>query len=433
MMSNSSLNTQIKRLRKRVRLLFVERYGLFGGAAGAVASSVAVLLALKYDSLINYRLWAALFILGIAAGVVFGLFRRIDNLAIAIAADKRTGLKERLSTALFVMDKDNRDAMDEAQVSDAGEHISGISSSEVFKHRFGTPHISFCVALIVLLSAIILPTVPVFQSRARRGEVTVMKNEGAKLVKIAKDIKKQSRPDQQELKKLGARLEDLGKKMQSGRMQRKDAMLKIRKLSDEVKKQQDLLAKANSGRKSLSQAKLDMQKAGDDLAKKMAEKLAAQKNMSLEDAMKMVPSDKELAELVKKEGPLTSSEQKALEKALGKYADPKNSIPIPKELGAALAKLAENKDYQKAMELMQKLAQKLGSGDMNKADMEALKKQLESLAKALEGTDLDKLAKMMLENAEKLAKMSPEELKKMAQQMAEMQQMAKSLEQAGGG
>ncbi len=149
------------------------------------------------------------------------------------------------------------------------------------------------------------------------------------------------------------------------------------------------------------------------LPKRMADKLAAEKHVTPEMAMKQVPSDQQLASLARKDGALSAAERKQLEQALGKYADPSNSVPIPSELGEALAKLAANKDYQAAMELMQKLAQKMNSGNMSKMDKEMLKQQLEALAKALKGTDLDKLAKMLKENAEKLAKMSPEELKKM--------------------
>jgi chemotaxis protein histidine kinase CheA len=174
-----------------------------------------------------------------------------------------------------------------------------------------------------------------------------------------------------------------------------------------------------------------MRKAGEQLAKEMAEKLAVEKAVPLKEATRNLPSDRKLAELAKKQGFLSASERKALEKAVAKYAKPNNTLPIPPELGEALAKLAQNKDFQKAAELMQKLAQKLNSGQMSAADKQALQKQLEALAKALKGTDLDKLAKMMRQNAEQLAKMSPEQLQKLVKQMQAMQAMAGMLAKAG--
>lgn len=438
---NASLDTQIKRLRKRVRLLLAERYGLFGAAAGAVAAAVIVALSSRYDALLSYTLWAGILIVGMVAGVAWGLLRRLDDLTVAVAADKRTGLKERLSSAIalsyvarpsVVADAGTEagatgaiDGMEEALVTDAGSRIAGLRSAEVFRHRFGLPHAICGAALFVLLAAIVVPMLPVFQSQVRRQEVAVMKTEGRKLVRVAKEIKRQDSKHEQ-MRKLAAKLGKLGAKMSMGRMTKKQAMLQAQKLAKDIKKEQDRLAQMNSPSKTMEQAQADMKKAAEELAKRMADKLAAEKHVTPELAMQQVPSDQQLASLARKDGALSESERKQLEQALGKYADPNNTLPIPAELGEALAKLAANKDYQAAMELMQKLAAKMGNGNMSKMDREMLKQQLEALAKALKGTDLDKLAKMLRENAEKLAKMSPEELKKMLEEMKAMQLLAKA-------
>lgn len=426
----NSIETNIFRLRKRVRLLLIERGAAFGGAGGCVVAAIIVLLSTRFDSLIDYWLWAAPVLAGVVGGTLYGLLRKLDDFSVALAADKRTGMRERLSTAV-AMDE-SAPEMGQAVVGDAVSHVSGLSSREVFRHRFGIPHASLGIALVLLAAAIFWPLVPAFQSRNRKAEVKVMKKEGAKLVKIAKEIKREA-GTHKELKKLAARLQDLGRKMESGRLEKKKAMLQTRKLTKEVEKQQDELAKKNATTRSMDQAKLDMKKAGEELAKQMAMKMAAKEKIPMAEAMKQMPSDKKLAELANKQGQLSPSEQKALEEALEKYADSKNGMPIPKELGEALAKLAANKDYQKAMEIMRKLAQKLNSGKMSPMDQEMLKKQLEALAKALKNTDLDKLAKMMADSAQKLAQMSPEELEKLIKELREMQKMAELMAKAGGG
>ena len=424
---NSSLDLQLIRLRRRVRLLFAERYGLFGTAAGAVIAAVVVALSSRYDVLLDYALWAGIVLAGALAGAAWGLLRRLDDLTVAVAADKRTGLKERLSSAISLHDGPKQE-MEEALVTDARARIAELGSAAVFRHRFGLPHAVCGAALFVLLAVIVAPMLPVFQSPVRRQEVAVMKTEGQKLVRIAKDIDRQDTKHEQ-IRKLAQKLGKLGAKMSTGRMSKKQAMLKAQKLAKDIKKEQDRLAQMNPPSKTMEQARIDMRKAADELAKRVADKLAAEKHVTPELAMKQVPSDQQLAALARKDGPLSESERKQLEQALSKYADPNNTLPIPAELGEALAKLAANKDYQRAMELMQKLAAKLGSGKMSKMDREMLAKQLEALAKALKGTDLDKLAKMLLANAEKLAKMSPAELKKMLDEMKAMQLLAK----AGGG
>ncbi len=215
----SALDCELKRLRKRVRLLLAERYGLFGMAAALVVAAVLVALSYRYDALVSYPLWAGLAGVGVIAGVAWGLLRRLDDLTVAVAADKRTGLKERVSSAVALHGQ-ARQEMEAALVSDAGERISGMRSREVFRHRFGLPHIVCGAAVIVLAAVMLGPMLPVFQSQTRRQEVAVMKTEGKKLVRVAKEIKKQD-SKHEELRKLAAKLGKLGAKMSTGRMSQK--------------------------------------------------------------------------------------------------------------------------------------------------------------------------------------------------------------------
>lgn len=440
----STLNESVRQLRRRVRLLLAERYGLFGGSIGTVCAAVMAVLSLRYDSLINYYLWSAAVLLGLAAGVAYGLLKKLSDLSVALAVDRRADLRERTSAAMVYSENASSD-WEQALVNDAQQHLSTVRPKEAFPHRFGRPHAFFGIAAVVLLVAVFLPMTPVMQSKMRQQEVEVMKREGKKLTQIAKDIKKQARPEDQELRRLAQKLEDLGQKMKTGRMNKKSAMLKTQRLSKEIKEQQDKLAMQNSSQKSMEQAKADIQKASEELAKKMAEKIAASEKIPMSEAMKKVPTDERLKELARKDGPLTESERKELEKAIEKYTNPNSKVPVPVELAEAMAKLAQNGNYQKAAELMQKLAQRLEKmksgqsgkngklGKMSEQDIEAMKKQMEALAKALKGTDLDKLAEQMAKNAEKLANMSDKELQDLIKKMEEMQKKMGMLAKAGGG
>ncbi|MBI2844506.1 MAG: hypothetical protein HYX78_14010 [Armatimonadetes bacterium] len=414
MSPEEELHIAVRRLRRRVRLLMAERYGLFGASAGALAASMLVLLSSRFESLISYPLWMVTVLLCALIGALYGIFKRVSDLAVAITADQRTGLKERVSTAVSLYGSPTPSDWETALVSDASNRISAFRPQNVFPHRYGLPHSMFGAALLILLIAVFLPQTGPFQSKIRKQEVAVMKQEGAKLVKIAKDIKKETGPTDKDLRRLAAKLDALGKRMQTGRMTRKQALLKTQRLTKDIREKQDKLAQMNSERKSLGQARMDLQRANEDIAAKAAQK---------------VPSDKKLAELARKDGPLTTSERMELEQALAEYADPNSSVPIPSELAEALAKLFENEDYRKAMEILQKLSEKLAKGNMNKLDEEALRRQLEMLAKALENTDLDELAKQLRESAEKLAQMSPEELERLIKQLKEAELLAK----AGGG
>lgn len=435
-MPTTVIEIHVKRLRRRVRLLMAERYGLFGATGGALAGTVLVLLSSKYDTLLDWKLWYGPIVVGAVIGVAFGLLRKLSDLAVAIAADERADLKERLSTAFALTRSGDIDEMGSALVADAEVHAESVRPRDVFPHQWSRPHAVFGVALMILLAAIFIPSMPAFQSRVRKPEIRVMKREGAKLVRIAKEMKRDVPEKREALRRLVNRLQDLGRKMETGRMQKKQAMLQVRKLTQEIKREQDRLAQQNQAAKSMEAAKLEMRKASEDLAKEIARKLAAEEKIPLSKAMNRIPDDKLLKELARKEGPLTATEQKMLEEALEKYADPKNSLPIPPEIGEALAKLAENKDYKKAAEIIQKLLQKLDlerlqklaktNGKLSKLDQEMLKKQLEALAKALKGTELDKLAKMLREQAEMLAKLSPEELQALLEKLLTAQMLAKA-------
>lgn len=428
----TELQSHISRLKRRVRSLLVERYTLYGACAGMLAASVMVLLSGRIDSLLNYWLWAGVVVIGAVAGFIFGFTRKLDDLGVAIAADKRTGLKERVSTAVSLSANPPRDDMETALITDANEHIAGRNPSEVFAHKFGLPHIAAGVALLILMLAIIVPVLPMLHSASRKQEIATMKSEGAKMVQAAKDLRKDVGKDDKQMRKLASRIEQLGKKMETGRMAKKQAMLKTQRLTKQIMKEQDKLAERNAGTKTMKQAQAEVSKSSMDIARKSAEEIAKKEQIPPQEAMKKVASDKRMGELARKTGPLTKSEQQELEKAVRKYANPDSNLPIPAELAEAMAKLSENADFQKTAELMQELAKKLNLGSMKASDKEALKKQMEALAKALKGTDLDKLAKQMRENAEKLAKMSPEELKKLAEQIKKSQQMAQSLKQAAG-
>jgi len=422
MSSDEALQIQINRMRKRVRVLLVEKYALYGMSCGALVAAVMVLLSTRFTELIDYWLWACTVLIGLLAGGVIGLIWRFEDISVAIAADKRTGLKERVSTAYAIQRTELHD-VDKALIQDATEHISNYSSRDIFRHRFGRPHLILGISLLLLLIAIVVPQMDAFQSKDRLQEKAALKVEGKNMVKVAKEINRDA-AGKKELRRLAAKLEQLGKKMQTGRMERKTAMLKAQQLSKELQREQDRLAKANSETKTMEQAQAEMKKSSMELASTMAEKLAKAQKIPLDAAMKKVPSDKRLAELMRKAEPLTKSEKAELESALQKYADPKNQTPIPSELGEALAKLAQNGDYQKAMEILQKLTQKMNSGKLSQMDKEMLRKHLEALAKALKNTDLNKLAEQMKKNAEQLAKMSPEELKKLMKEI-DSQKMAK--------
>lgn len=430
MKSENNLLNQIKRMKNRVRLLMIERYALYGLSIGLIASSIIVLLSPKIDLLLDYRLWFAVILFGAIIGVVFGFIKRINDIDLAIAADIRTGMKERISTAVSFLSEPNHNDMESAVIQDAENHIRNLSPNTAFAHKFNKNHVIAAGSALIFTLSLFLPQYLANYSKTRKQEIAVMKSEGQKLVNVSKDLKEKNISKEEEIKKLAGRIEQLGRKMATGRMDKKQAMLKTRRLTEQVKQAQDRLAVKNSSSKSMSQANAEMNKAGREIAKQAAEEIAKRENIPSSEALKKVATDKRLAELSKKTSALTSAERKELAQAIKKYSNPNSKLSIPQELGAAITKLAENGDFKEAAKIMQDLAKKMNLGDMPQMDKEMLKQQVDKLAEALKNTDLNKLAKQMKENAEQLAKMSPEELEKLAEQIKQARETAQALKKA---
>lgn len=420
---NRTFERDLKRIRQRIRLLLIEKHALMLGAAGAGLGVVLLLLSRWNYSLGEPPVLIGAVLAGLLAGVVWGTLRRLTPFAAARAAERRLELKERLSSAVALSSSD--DEMVQALVEDAGGHIAGIRPKDVFPHRFTREMGAFAIAVVVLLGLFYIPQIPTLQSPTRREEVKVMKEEGRKLRKLAKESIKHVSPQNEEIiKRVALNMEKLGKKLEAGRMNRKQAMVAIKKLSKEVQKAQDQIAARNKSPKSLAQAGKDLASMSPELAKKMLERLEEQKQKNLAAGK----HDPKLAELEKRlkemqEGSMSGEKMQQLQKQMSEYLKSQSGVPLPPELAQMMSELLKNEDYKKAMELMSQLAKKLGKGEMSEQDMKNLEEQLKAMVKALEGTDLNELAKKMKQAAEQLAKMDPEEAAKLLEQMKNMKMM----------
>jgi hypothetical protein len=405
-------------VRKRIRLLLVLRHAFMLGTAGAAAALVLMVLSRWKFELGEPPILALAVLIGLGAGAVWGGLRKLTPFAVARAAERRLDLKERLSSAVAL--SESGDDMVRALVEDAERSVSSVNPKEVFPAKRTREMTAFLGAILVLLGVFFMPQITGFQSKTRQQEVKVMKQEGRRLRALAKESLKKVDPKNQEIvKRVALNMDKLGKKLESGRMNRKQAMLAVKHMSKDIEKAQDRLAQKNAGKKSYEQAARDMQELSKELAKEMLDKLQRDKAAG-KDSPELRALEKRLKDM--QAGKQMSGEQlDALQKEFSKYAQSQSGVQIPPELASVMGELLKNKDYQKAMEMMAALSKKLGSGQMSKMDQKALEKQLKAMAKALEGTDLDQLAKQMKKAAEQLAKMDP---KKAAQMLAQMKGMS---------
>ncbi len=260
----------------RLRLVRWVRHAARGALAGTVVALLAVVPA-HWDLLPDWLpLEAALpvpIVLGILAGTVTTFLRPISQMDAARLAEARLGLKERLSSALE-FEKSPQSADPEAatlrrlQLADAAAHAQSLKSVEAVPLRLPWEAKAFAAGLVLIALALIVPSLPVFVPPGVKIERQIVQKTGSKLEQTAKIIQKQA--DLQNLsgtKRAAALMQRLGQRLASGHLDKKQAMVQMSKLTQQMRQELQKTAAANSsagaGGKSMAQA-------GQQLAQAMA-------------------------------------------------------------------------------------------------------------------------------------------------------------------
>ena len=418
-----ALARMIARAARRVRLRLTLYHVATGLLAGSAVSGLLVGL-LRADLLAANALPGEdLFFLlpplsGAILGGLFGASKRVDTLAVARLLDDRLDLKERLSTSVALGGVTD-DPFTLRQREDAETHAAAdlaavaraVPLTPLPKHAY----IAIGLTLAVFL-AWLLPTLPAFQSAAQKAQKAATQREGERLVRIARELGKQADAKKLDGAKAAAKkIEELGKEMQRGKIPRQKAMMKLAKLTEEMKAAQQAAAAQSSPR--------SLPAAGRDLEKALASANALPKSDSGEqqadpkDGLKMPPADG----------------QNGVKNAQSGKANAQTDHAVKKSQEA----LAQN-DAPSLAEQLSKLADQVARGEpKDAAGRERLAKQMEAMAKALEKTSLSKASEPLEQAAEQMrAGKMPEaseqlrEAARRAQEGARQEQDAEALRQS---
>ena len=233
------LSRLVTRAAGRVRLLRVRRFGADGLLIGSLISAILLLTIrlLHYEADDNALRWLVVCpFLGLSVGAVLGSLRPVPSVALLRLIEQRLDLKERLSTAHELR---GRDGLERLQVSDAENYVNvDIRPVLPFWPIPARIWLSLAAPLCVFLLWYV-PTLPAFQTAAQKSEKAAVKKEGERLVRLAKAMERDATG--KKLDKTGAaakKLGELGKEMEKGRLDRKKALMKAAKLTDEIKRQQ---------------------------------------------------------------------------------------------------------------------------------------------------------------------------------------------------
>lgn len=324
--------------------------------------------------------WGSL-LTGITLGLAYSLFslwrQRTGQLDAAVEVDRRFGLKERLSSALALDEQAVGSPVGQALIADAEGRAARIDVRDQFPIRleYRLAWLLAPIAAIVALG---------FVPDARTPEkvpVTPVVNE-TKPIEVAVEVAKKSlqerakQLEEQGLKEAAADLQTLAKKFDSlpaGESDlKKDALLKLNDVRDELDKQRSALGNVEALKQNLAKLSEVSQGPADKLNKAITEG-------DFNEAKKLV---EELARKLKS-GELNEQERKQLAEQLQKMADVADKLAkeheqAKRDLEEQIRQAQAEGDLKKAADLQKKLEKR----EAVDRQMGQLKKAAENLQKA---------------------------------------------------
>lgn len=375
----------VARVRLNTNLFFhlTFRALLFGLGVAAVAWAIPKIWPLQnWLPGVTAAIWCwGSLLAGVLLGLAYSLFKlwrsRTSQLDAAVEVDRRFGLKERLSSALTLDADAAGTAAGQALVADAESRAARIDVRDQFPIRLDRR----LAWLLVPLAAIVgLNFVPDARS-PEKVPVTPVVNE-TKPIEVAVETAKKTleerakQLEEQGLKEAAAELQTLAKKFDSlpaGESDlKKDALLKLNDVRDELDKQRSALGNVDALKQNLAKLSEVSQGPADKLNKAMTEG-------DFDEAKKLV---EELAKKLKA-GELNEQERKQLGEQLKKMAEVADKLAkeheqAKRDLQEQIRQAQAEGDLKKAADLQKKLEKR----EAMDRQMEQLKKAAENLQKA---------------------------------------------------
>ena len=132
-----------------------------------------------------------------------------------------------------------------ALVGDAATRAASLDPRRVYPFRFDRRTQILTALSLAFVGSLFLPDNPILMTAQQKKERAAIMKEGEKLVAVSKEIRKDEKPKEEEVKALNAKLDKLGKKMARGRMTKRAALTDIGELK---KKLEDSSKPGNKGK-----------------------------------------------------------------------------------------------------------------------------------------------------------------------------------------
>jgi hypothetical protein len=244
------LRHKLAALTRRLRLLAIERRISWCLLPGLVLA-LLLLAAHKLDRLDEpYFPMAAVLAVALAVGLAWGLLKPVSLFDAAALADRRLGLKERLSNAVVFVHSPDASPLVPALLRDAARCAGRISPNEVAPHRMTRSTLHCGVVAVLLAAASFAPVYPLGRSPQEVAVRKEMREQGKKLSAAAKRMQEEAaKKGLQTPAELAKKLEKLAKELEKAKLSKKQALLKTGKLAAELREAQKRAALSNSAGK----------------------------------------------------------------------------------------------------------------------------------------------------------------------------------------
>ena len=264
----NAISEALAQVTARLRLARWVRHAARGALAGVAVALVAIICA-HFDVLPEWLPLEAVLpgavLFGIAVGTITTFLRPISLMDAARLAEARLGLKERLSSALEFEHAPQAVVAPDAvllmrlQQEDAAVHARSLKAVEAVPLRWPWEAKAVLGGLLILALALFLPTLPVFLPPGVLTERAIVHKTGDKMQKTARLIQKQAEGQHLDgTRRAAVAMQRLAKRLATGKMDKKQAMVQIAKLTQQMKAEQMKKALANggpgAGSKSMAQA-----------------------------------------------------------------------------------------------------------------------------------------------------------------------------------
>ena len=380
------------------------------GALGGVAVALIAAVCAHFDVLPEWLPLEAVLpgavLLGIACGTVTTFLRPISLMDAARLAEARLGLKERLSSALEFERAPLGAAAPDAvllmrlQQEDAAVHARSLKAVEAVPLRWPWEAGAALGGLVLLALVLFLPTLPVFLPPGVLTERAIVHKTGDKMQKTARLIQKQAEGQHLEgTRRAAAAMQRLGRRLATGKMDKKQAMVQIAKLTSQMKAEQQKRALANSGAGAGSKS---MAQAGQQLAQAMAAASASASSKASGAGQKAGGGGNKAGQ---KPGENGSGGKKGADdpshgfnvpgasknKSAASSPSP-SSPPATPELRKAAQAMQQN-DSKGLSEQLRQMADHVEAGKMSPAEQGQAAQDLQKLADALKNTPMPETQK----------------------------------------